>query len=659
VQLTLRTTCRKTGYELRDDPCRFATARAERRETLLRFSPLLCCIAGAQRGWRIGGRSSEHVAVARALLEAGASPNAADILGFTPFHLVTDSEDDRSRKICAMLGQYGGDPNKRNRIGCVPLIEVVMGRRFKCIKLLLQAGADPTLEDLSSAALTPTERESDEHRCPPDMVDMYTKFFGLSVDDARRKLLSEAPERRDCVPTPISLANAYPDALRLFRQMAAPRARPPERESARTAVTIIAEMRTHSQGVRNGVLDDALARAEDLRRAGKEAFEARDYALALQKYEAAITSLWPIETKPGVPWPLVACVSNKAESLLQLGEYEPAADTCEDARALIFQHGHLFDRQSCIAIEQKLASREARAQAGKERERRREARAAAQRAEERLKAERAAQERDDAEEAARRATARQEAAAEEARAAQLAQEAEDRRAAQQRQAGERQRRAEQVAAEAQAAERRAVDARAEEQRQRDAARREEEERAAEQRRVVAAQREAVVVRRRQQRQAREDARLRQQAEAQAAVEAERQQALQRAADAEEWRQEVERQRAQEALEREELALVMEMSRRDEWLRSREAARAQARAQAQLQAQPQAQAASSSSSADADLDVDIECAICCEDVVPLWMPCGKHALHISCAAQWRMQCRSGANNKGRPMEPTCPTCREPI
>lgn len=569
-----------------------------------------------------------------------------------------------------MLGQYGADPNKRNRIGCVPLIEVVMGRRLKCIKLLLQAGADPTLEDLSAAALTPTERESDKHRCPPDMVDMYTRFFGLSVEDARRRLLSETPERRDCVPTPFSLANAYPDAQQLFRRMAAPRARPPERASARTAVTIIAEMRTHSQGVRNGGLDDALARADELRQAGKEAFEARDYALALQRYDAAITSLWPMESRPGAPWPLVACISNKAEALLQLGEYEAAADSCEDARALIFQHGHLFDRRSCSAIEQKLASREARAQAGKERERRREAQAAAQRAEERLTAERAARERTDAEAAARRETARQEAAAAaaEARAAQQnairQQEAEQRRAAQQRQAEERRRRAEQVAAEAQAAERRAADQRAEEQRLRDAERREEEERAAEQRRVAAAQREAVVVRRRQQRQAREDARRRQQAEAQAAVEAERQQALQRAADAEEWRQQVERQRALEAQEQEELALVLEMSRRDEWLRSREAARAQARAQAQVQAQPQAVpqalAAASSSSAAADPDVDSVCAICFEDVVPLWMPCGKHALHISCAAQWRAQCRSGANHKlGQSIEPTCPTCREPI
>ena len=581
-----------------------------------------------------------------------------------------------------MLGQYGGDPNKRNRIGCVPLIEVVIGRRLKCIKLLLQAGADPTLEDLSAAALTPTERESDEHCCPPELVEMYKKFFGLSVEDAKRRLLSEPRKSRNCVPTPFSLANSYPDAQQLFRQMAAPRAQPPERASARTAVTIIADMRTHSQGVRSGGLDDALARAEELRQEGKKAFEARDYALALESYEAAVTSLWPMESRPGAPWHLVVCVSNKAESLLQLGEYEAAADSCEDARALIFQHGHLFDQESCSAIEQKLASREARAQAGKERERRREAQAAAQRAEERLTAERAARERAGAEEAARREAARQEeaAAAAEARAAREAernatrqQEAEQRRAAQQRQAQERQRRAEQVAAEAEATERRAADQRAEEQRVRDAATREEEERAAEHRRVAAAQREAVVVRRRQQRQAREDARRRQQAEALAAVEAERQQALQRAADAEEWRQQVERRRALDAQEQEELQLVMEMSRRDEWLRSREADRAQARAQAQgraqaqLQAQPQAQpqelkaqAAASSSSADADPDVDIMCPICFEDVVPLWMPCGKHALHISCAAQWRMRCRSGANHeRGQSMEPTCPTCREPI
>ena len=56
----------------------------ERRETMLRITPLHGAIMGALQIGR--QRGADHVAVARLLLDAGARPNAKDVAGYTPMH---------------------------------------------------------------------------------------------------------------------------------------------------------------------------------------------------------------------------------------------------------------------------------------------------------------------------------------------------------------------------------------------------------------------------------------------------------------------------------------------------------------------------------------------------------------------------------------------
>ena len=129
----------------------------EHRESMMRLTPLMCCITGAQISSLASHplKRAQHVALARALLEAGAKPNAKDIGGFTAFHLATNGHaaTAASLQIAALLPQYGGDPNVRNRFGQTPLIEAVISTRMDVIECLVHAGADPTKEDLSRASL--------------------------------------------------------------------------------------------------------------------------------------------------------------------------------------------------------------------------------------------------------------------------------------------------------------------------------------------------------------------------------------------------------------------------------------------------------------------------------------------------------------------------
>jgi hypothetical protein len=167
-------------------------ALVEKRESMMRFTPLMFCISGANYPNPAGSKAavSQHVALARMLLENGALPNARDIAGFTAFHLATNATaaNETVLAIAAMLPQYGGDPNVRNRFGQVPLIEAVMSTRLDCIRVLVEAGADPSIEDLSMRTL----------------------------HDNAKKNKKRSPAQVQVVPTPRSLAIAQPAVLRLF-----------------------------------------------------------------------------------------------------------------------------------------------------------------------------------------------------------------------------------------------------------------------------------------------------------------------------------------------------------------------------------------------------------------------------------------------------------
>ena len=223
----------------------------ERRELLLRFTPLLCCIAGGQRmqpvdldhlppdvppeqaaalrrqaaamrtastnghrpaGLRPGG--IQHVAVARVLLDAGANANAKDVAGFTPFHLSCDKDNETALKIAAMLPAYRGNPNLKNRFGAVPLIDATQGRQLRAVTVLVEAGADPSLVDDSSTALTAADLASEEYNTPPpEFIEMMARS-GESAAAARRQWRSSGVQNQKI--SPFTLAATFPDAQQLF-----------------------------------------------------------------------------------------------------------------------------------------------------------------------------------------------------------------------------------------------------------------------------------------------------------------------------------------------------------------------------------------------------------------------------------------------------------
>ena len=221
----------------------------ERRELLLRFTPLTCCIAGGQRmqpvdldhlppdvppeqaaalrrqmaaarrqggmGLRQGGM--QHVAVARVLLDAGANANAKDVAGFTPFHLSCDKDNETALQIAAMLPAYRGNPNLKNRFGAVPLIDATQGRQLRAVTVLVEAGADPSLVDDSSTALTAADLASEEYNTPPpELIEMMarTGITGESAAAALRQWRSSGMQNQEV--SPFTLAATFPDARQLF-----------------------------------------------------------------------------------------------------------------------------------------------------------------------------------------------------------------------------------------------------------------------------------------------------------------------------------------------------------------------------------------------------------------------------------------------------------
>mmetsp|Transcript_20126 Transcript_20126/g.24928 ORF Transcript_20126/g.24928 Transcript_20126/m.24928 type:complete len:779 (-) Transcript_20126:273-2609(-) len=138
----------------------------EFRELLLRFSPLHLIISGAmciKAGPNLSRETPgmEWVATCRLLLEHGANPNARDVAGYSLLHHVSNSENDHCLSMCSLLcSEFGADPNIRNRFGTVPLRDIVLQNHVKMAKILLEHGADPSLEDTSERILSMQERAS-------------------------------------------------------------------------------------------------------------------------------------------------------------------------------------------------------------------------------------------------------------------------------------------------------------------------------------------------------------------------------------------------------------------------------------------------------------------------------------------------------------------
>jgi hypothetical protein len=130
----------------------------ERRETLLRFSPLLACISGARMEPPLGG-SEDHMRVVRALLAAGANANARDVAGYTPcMHVTINNTSARALAFLPLFVRAGGDVNARNRAGRTALMEPTMGNRHDAVRALMAHGADPRVKDNTGFAATALTR---------------------------------------------------------------------------------------------------------------------------------------------------------------------------------------------------------------------------------------------------------------------------------------------------------------------------------------------------------------------------------------------------------------------------------------------------------------------------------------------------------------------
>ena len=117
--------------------------RLDKRETLLRLSPLMACVSGAM----CFNGGEKHQKTVEILLENGSNPDAKDIAGFTALHLACGmlTKDVLIGMIDTLL-KAGAQVNIRNRFGEVPLLEAVMTNKLQPIRKLLDAGADTTIE---------------------------------------------------------------------------------------------------------------------------------------------------------------------------------------------------------------------------------------------------------------------------------------------------------------------------------------------------------------------------------------------------------------------------------------------------------------------------------------------------------------------------------
>ncbi|TGR32923.1 ankyrin repeat domain-containing protein [Mesorhizobium sp. M8A.F.Ca.ET.202.01.1.1] len=80
------------------------------------------------------------------LIEAGSSPNYEDHAGFPPIIAALSTERADKLDIIRILVDHGADPNMRGVNDWTPLHYAVAIRSVEAIRLLLAAGADPTLE---------------------------------------------------------------------------------------------------------------------------------------------------------------------------------------------------------------------------------------------------------------------------------------------------------------------------------------------------------------------------------------------------------------------------------------------------------------------------------------------------------------------------------
>ena len=122
----------------------------EQRETLLNRSALFHVIQGANGKDRFDcvNDGDNYLACLTKLLDLGANVNALDFFGFTPLFYCGKMESNVvTVEMAAILLRHGANINTQNRFGETVLELPVCYKNYECIKLLLDYGADPTIQD--------------------------------------------------------------------------------------------------------------------------------------------------------------------------------------------------------------------------------------------------------------------------------------------------------------------------------------------------------------------------------------------------------------------------------------------------------------------------------------------------------------------------------
>jgi hypothetical protein len=125
-------------------------ALLELRVSVLRVPPITCCIAGARVKDKERHKfpGADHMAVAKALIDAGCRVDAKDLAGCTPLHHCVSAQASRtSLAIVKLLGEAGVHPEMRCRAGWLPLAQPTMSRMLEAVTALLEIGANPAHPD--------------------------------------------------------------------------------------------------------------------------------------------------------------------------------------------------------------------------------------------------------------------------------------------------------------------------------------------------------------------------------------------------------------------------------------------------------------------------------------------------------------------------------